>query len=379
MYNRLSQGAEILTLRRYLEFAALLLLAGVIFWWFGRGVDWAQVRIAVGQSDWRLVAAASAIICGAYLVRAFRWRALLAPLTPASMRELFVATTVGFTAVFLIGRAGEVVRPVVLPMRDPRVRPGAAFVTIMVERIYDSMTVLLLFALNLLWFRLPANSVAELSRVRATGIALVLAAVLGLGVLVWFKRKSESILSWLDAKLSRWRFVPARVTRAAISLLQQLAIALSVLSNRRDLAGTAGWSLLLWSSIVVANMLVFRAFGMAFGISQTLFILGWSMVGSVVPTPGGAAGAFHAATAAGLLFLGILPTQAVGVTIVLHLVDFAPAVIFGLYYYLRGDINISRLRHLATPASVEHAVEDEKLRPLLSIRSEALETAVAGK
>ena len=32
------------------------------------------------------------------------------------------------------------------------------------------MTVLLLFALNLLWFRLPANSVAGLSRVRATGI-----------------------------------------------------------------------------------------------------------------------------------------------------------------------------------------------------------------
>ena len=302
----------------------------------------------------------------------------MAPLTPASIRELFVATTVGFTAVFLIGRVGEVVRPVVLPMRDRRVRPGAAFVTIVVERIYDSMTVLLLFALNLLWFRLPANSLAGLSGVRATGIVLVLAAIMGLGLLVWFKRRSDSILPWLDVRLSLWR-IPARVKRGFISLLEQLAVALSVLANRRDLARTAGWSLLLWLSVATANLLVFRAFGMPFGLSQTLFVLGWSMVGSVVPTPGGAAGAFHAATAAGLLSLGIERAQAVGVTIVLHLVDFAPAVIFGVYYFLRGDINIARLRHLASPESVEHAVEDEKIRQMPTIRAQELETAMAGK
>jgi uncharacterized protein (TIRG00374 family) len=366
-------------LRKYLEFGFLLLLAALIFWWFGRGLDWAQVRTAVEQSDWRLIAVATIIVCAAYMVRALRWRALLAPLTPASLRELFVATTVGFTAVFFFGRMGEVVRPVVLPMRDRRVRPSASFVTIMVERIYDSMTMLLLFSLNLLWFRLPADSGAELSRVRVTGVALVVIAILGLIILAWFKRRSEAIVVWLDDKMSGVRLIPLRVKHAVISLLQQLAIALRVLSNRRELATTAGWSLLLWVSITIANLLVFRAFGMNFGFSQVVFILGWSMVGSVVPTPGGAAGAFHAATAAGLLFLGIGREQAAGVTIVLHLVDFAPAVIFGLYYFLRGDINISRLRALASPESVEHAVEDEAIRPAAALRTEELETAVAGK
>lgn len=366
-------------MRRYLEFGFLLLLAAAICWWFGRSLDWAQVGIAIRESDWRLIAVAVIIVCGAYLVRALRWRALLAPLTPAGIRELFVATTVGFTAVFFFGRMGEVVRPIVLPMRDRRVRPSASFVTIMVERIYDTMTVLLLFSLNLLWFRLSADSLAKLSRVRATGVALVLTAILGLVVLAWFKRRSETIISWLDAKLSRVRLVPERVKRGVVSLLQQLAIALRVLSNRRELAVTAGWSLLLWLSIAVANLLVFRAFGMRFGLSQVVFILGWSMVGSVVPTPGGAAGAFHAATAAGLLFLGVGREQAAGVTIILHLVDFAPAVIFGLYFFLRGDINIARLRALASSESVEHAVEDEPIMPVSAIRVEELETAVAGK
>jgi hypothetical protein len=43
----------------------------------------------------------------------------------------------------------------------------------------------------------------------------------------------------------------------------------------------------------------------------------------------------------------------------MHVVDFGPAVIFGLAYFVRGDINLDRLRSLASPEAVEHAVEDE--------------------
>jgi hypothetical protein len=65
-----------------------------------------------------------------------------------AVSDLFAATTIGFSAVFLVGRAGEFVRPVVLPMRDPRVRPSASLVTILVERIYDMTAVALMFAIN---------------------------------------------------------------------------------------------------------------------------------------------------------------------------------------------------------------------------------------
>jgi hypothetical protein len=51
---------------------------------------------------------------------------------------------------------------------------------------------------------------------------------------------------------------------------------------------------------------------------------------------------------------------------VLHLVDFGPALIIGVYYIARGDINLSRLRARTSSESVEHAVEDE---PILSENS----------
>lgn len=77
-------------------------------------------------------------------------------------------------------------------------------------------------------------------------------------------------------------------------------------------------------------------------------MLGLSLLGSLVPTPGGAAGAFHAATAAGLMFLGVQKETAAALSIVLHLVDFGPALLFGLFYVIRGDLSFAKLRTLVS-------------------------------
>lgn len=364
------------SLRKYLEFGALCGLAIAILWWFGRKLDWEQVRLSVSQSNGYLLALGILVICLAYVFRAWRWGALLAPLAPTSLNHLFVATTVGFAAVFLVGRMGEVVRPVVLPMRDPSVRPSASFVTIMVERIYDLMAVVFLFAVNLVWFKAPGSLASELSKVRIVGVVLLVAAVTGIVCLMWFRRRSDSFIKWLDKRFIGRSFVPARVRRATISILEQLARALRVLVDARELAITIAWTVMVWAGIIVANLLVLRAFGLPFGLGETVFVLGWSLVGSLVPTPGGAAGAFHAATAAGLIFLGVARETAAAISIVMHVVDFGPAVVFGFYYFVRGDINLRRLRSQASPEAVEHAVEDESIAPDEAMRQQRFETVV---
>ncbi len=347
--------------RKYLEFALLLLLAVGIIWWFGRRLDWEQVKLAVQKSDWRLIILACGVILLGYLWRAIRWRAFLSPLTKTSLGEVWIATTVGFGAVLLIGRAGEIVRPVVLPMRDKRVKPAASIVTIMIERLYDMMTVIFIFGLNLLWIKPVSGTAADFGRARIVGLVLVVLLAIALALLIWFRWQSHSLIAWLDRVISGGSRLRRRLKRALLSTLDQLATALSVLSDIRLLAISVGWSLLLWFSVAVANLLVCRAFGLQFGMSHVLFVLGWSMIGSAVPTPGGAAGAFHAVTAAALILLGVGREQAAAIAIVLHLVDFAPAALFGLFYFLRGDINMARLRSLISTTAVEHAVEDEKI------------------
>lgn len=339
--------------RKYVEFAVLCLLAAALLWWFGRNLDWREVRHALSTADPLLLVIAVVLISLAYLVRAFRWGALLKPLGAARLTDLFTATTIGFSAVFLLGRAGEVVRPVVLPMRDPRVRPSAALVTIFIERIYDFIAVALMFAVNLIWFTPPAALEVSFSRVRTVGFALLGGTIAGLVFLIWFRKNSAMLLGALNRLFSRWRFIPQRFSGLVIGILEQLSNALRVLVNAAELAETVGWTVLVWLGIASANLLVLRAFHLDVGISETIFVLGWSLLGSLVPTPGGAAGAFHAATAAGLLFLGVKKETAAALSIVLHLVDFGPAVIFGLFYFIRGDLSISRLRTLISPANAE--------------------------
>lgn len=354
------------------------MLAVAILWWFGRKLNWQEVREAVGQANPYILGLAVVVISSAYFFRAIRWRALLTPLSPAGLRNLFIATTVGFGAVFLFGRTGEVVRPVVLPMRDSRIRPSASFVTIMVERIYDMIAVVLLFAVNLLWFAPPpVNGGVEFGRVRAAGFVLLLVALAGVLGLVLFRKNSRGAIGWVRRILEGRRFIPARLTRAVLSILEQLSGALRVLVDARELAVTVGWTVLVWAAIAFANLLVFRAFKLPFGVTETLFVLGWSLVGSLVPTPGGAAGAFHAATAGALIFLGVERETAAAVSIVLHIVDFGPALLFGLYYIIRGDINLSRLRAKASTESIEHAVEDEPILP--GVTQTELETVGAAR
>lgn len=365
--------------RRHVEFGALLLLAVALLWWFGRGLDGARVRVALRQSDWRLIGLASLVVLIAYWWRAMRWRSFLAPLCKARLREVWVATTVGFGAVFLVGRTCEVVRPIVLPMRDRQVRPAAAFVTIMVERVYDFLAVVFFFALNLLWLRPRVGAESEFGHIRQVGLLMVILGVVAIISLILFRLKSKSLIRWFELRLNSWKRVPLKVRRGTLNLLDQLARALSILTNARELAATIGWTILLWGSVALANLLVFRAFhlqisGRPFGLTESLFVLGFSMVGSAVPTPGGAAGAFEAATGGALVFLGVELDQAAAVAIVLKVVDFGPAAAFGLYYFLRGEISLARLRELMKPEAVEHAVEDEKGTPAQALDEANLET-----
>jgi uncharacterized protein (TIRG00374 family) len=334
--------------RKYIEFVVLCLVAAALLWWFGRNLEWAEVGTAVRNSDPYLLVAAVLVISTVYFFRAFRWGALLKPLSAARFPDLFAATAIGFTAVFLIGRAGEFVRPVVLSMRDPRIRPSTSLVTIVVERIYDMSAVALMFAINLIWFKPPSALDVSFERVRTAGWILLGVTIVGIAFLIWFRAKSALVIGFIQRLLS-WRFIPRRLAKLVSGLFEQLSQALRVLVNVAELLETLGWTALTWFAIVAANLLVMRAFHLPVGFGETIFVLGWALVGSLVPTPGGAAGAFHAATAAGLLFLGVHKETAAALSIVMHLVDFGPALLFGIFYLIRGDLSISKLRTMISP------------------------------
>ncbi len=354
-----------LFLRKHLKFISLFLLAALILWWLGRKLDWAKVRSSLQQANWWLLALATAIVIFTYLLRAYRWRTMLAPITPTHLRELYLSTCVGFGAIFVFGRAGEAVRPVVLPLRDPRVRPAAAFITIAIERLCDLVATIICFALCLLWLNAPAGHESDFHRLNQAGAALLGAAIAGLVVLALFQKRSRPIIDWLETNVPHWP-LPGPLKRIIVSAFKHLAQALSVFVNWRELAAVSGWTAILWVAIVLYDWLVLRAFALPFGIAEATFIMSWSLVGSMVPTPGGAAGAFHAAAVAGILFLnpGVPTETAAAAALMIHLTGFGPALPIAMYYLARGDINLQRLRQKVEEEPVPEELGEMKPLPV---------------
>lgn len=347
-------------MRKYIKFILLLLFAVFIFWFFGRSLDWHAVSTSLRRADPWYLGISVLIICIGYLLRAIRWQVLLEPITKSSLKELFATTTVGFAAIFLIGRMGEIVRPMWLPMRDRRVRPSAALVTLGLERIFDLAALVCFFAANLLWFTPQPGRETEFEYVEWVGGAMLVGVILGFIALVIFQRISAPIIDWVDRKTTR-KWIPSRLQKIFISILEQLSAALAILRDWRETFWVSFWTLMLWLAIALPTWFVLLAFDLPITFSDSLFIMGFAAVSSVVPTPGGAAGAFHAATAASILFLNnnISREDAAAVSLAMHLVYFAPALVFGLYYFMHGDISIDRFRSLLSGENAEREIASD--------------------
>jgi hypothetical protein len=345
----------VLAVSKKLKSFLVLLIGGGLAWWFVSGLDLNSVGHHLRNTRiWPLLLAA-ALVNLTLLARSLRWHAFLAPIARARFGSIFAATAVGFGAIFVIGRAGEIVRPAVLSLRD-RLRPSATFATILIERLYDTTAVVSLFAVNLLFFELPSNHRGDpstLETIRTIGLILLLGVVAGISILVLMRLKAAAIITWLERQSNRF---PRKLVQPLLNFITHLADGLRVLLNLRELAVTVIYTIFVWTLVSAATWLTLFAFGLNFPVSYVIFVLGFGLVGSVVPTPGGSAGAFHAAAAKGLEFLGLEQNLAASIAIVYHLIAFGPPFLIGLYYLIRDDISFNQLREMiATENEIEAA------------------------
>src|SRR5688572_33126087 len=87
-----------------------------------------------------------------FVVRAERWKYLLEPLGPTRFRTVFRTTVIGFAAsAVLPARAGEVIRPYLLA-RQEGLSATATFATIIIERLLDAITCVMLLGSFVLFF-----------------------------------------------------------------------------------------------------------------------------------------------------------------------------------------------------------------------------------
>jgi hypothetical protein len=340
-------------MRSTIRTIVVLALAALLVGLFLQNVDLRGVgrEILRAEPVWLLLSLAS--MFSTLALRAWRWQYLLEPLGHVRFDPAFRATCVGFAANTLLpARAGEVIRPYFLARRE-RISATGAFATIILERVLDTLTVLVLLAAYVFVFGrdLAATNPAAFGPVKwagATAAAAALAALVFLFVLAGHPTRLREMLERLE------RVLPSRFVGLVAHVVEKFASGLVVVRRPRRLFVSLVLSFPLWASIAMGIWTVARAFHLPIPITGSFLIMALLVIGVAVPTPG-AVGGFHwAFLFAATTFFGASEEASVGAAVVLHVFSFGPALLLGLFFAAQEGLNFANMRQLAAEPAPEH-------------------------
>jgi len=341
-------------MRQHLRTVIVLLLAGGLLALFLRNTDLRVVGAEMSRARLDLVVASLIVTGLTYVLRALRWQYLLVPIGRVRLSQALKATVIGFAATALLpARAGELLRPYLLARKEG-LSATATFATVIVERLLDTITVVLLFTSYLLVFDtgVGAADAATFSQVKLGGAAAAAVCLVVL-VVLFFLAGHPGTLDRLTRGVAR--ILPARLADRAGRVIRTFAEGLATVRQPGRLLAAIGLSLPLWLSIALGIWLVTRAFHIEMPFTGSFLIVALLVVGVAVPTPG-AVGGFHyfyrlGATA----FFAASNDRAVGAALVLHAVSFVPVAIAGLILLAQEGMSLSRLGALARTSDAEGA------------------------
>jgi glycosyltransferase 2 family protein len=249
----------------------LVVLAAVVVWARHRiHFDFGEFRSQIALADWRRIGLATGCIYLAYVFRSARWAMLLRHIRKVHPLSLLGTQVMGFTAVALIGRVADPVRPY-LVSKKTGLPIGNQVAVYIVERLFDAGSMGLVFSIAMFW--VPA---AEIVRVTAHSgpLAKLTAGHPGLGL--FFARYGGLVLTLLGALFlftvrlaggavatffeRMFGLISKKLGQAIAEKVRSFHSGLDTMRSFSDFAITAGLSLAMWLLIALSYFETCRAF-----------------------------------------------------------------------------------------------------------------------
>lgn len=134
-----------------LGLVVLAALVALVVWGRGRiHFDFAVFGSQLAQADWRRIALALACIYVGYIFRSARWALLIRHNKKVQPLSLIGTQVIGFTAIALIGRVADPVRPY-LVAKKTGLPLSSQIAVYIVERLFDAGSMALIFSVAMLW------------------------------------------------------------------------------------------------------------------------------------------------------------------------------------------------------------------------------------
>ncbi len=271
------------TIFQYLFFFGLGIF---LVWWSIRDLsadDKSQIRLALQRARYWLVIPVFAILLFSHYVRAMRWRLLIEPMGHhPTTTNAFLAVMIGYLTNLAVPRLGEVLKCTVLA-RFEKIPADKLVGTIILERVIDAISLLLVFGITLViqpglyaqivetFFGDPAAP--EKSKMPGWILLAILAGIVMLMLAIWMiarKKKPADVISL-------FKMIGKRIWQG-ISAIQHLKKRGTFLL----------YTFLLWALYLSGGLLGFHALQETshYGIREAFTVLSAGSIG-MIATPGG--------------------------------------------------------------------------------------------
>lgn len=267
-----------------------------------------------------------------YVIRAIRWKYLMKPVGDIPFKPLFSSVMLGFLANNILpAHLGEVVRAVVIG-RSQNVSISASMATIVMERVYDGLTILLMLLIVVFFMDVP-----DWLRLGGwAGLAFFGGFLVLLQAFRWQRERSLKVLAAILKPLpEKWS---EKVIATADAFTQGLAI-----TSAKDLLMVGVLSIALWANLIAWAWLLMPAFSIYLGPIYAIFIEVVLALALVIPAAPGFVGTFHLGAQMCLVGFGISENVAGSYAMMLWLTHFVPTTLVGLYYLKRAGMSLSSL------------------------------------
>lgn len=277
-----------------------------------------------------------------YALRALRWQRFSRYLGPTHFWGTYRMTLAGFASLFLLGRAGEPVRPLLIARKE-RLPMSGMFGIYFLERFFDTACTAAIAVLALATFS-PDTEAPTFAR--TTSLVLLFGLAVAVGFLVYFRLHGAA---FLDRRLHGWRVRGGGWAKFA-GIITGFSHGLQAIRTLGDLTMAVVYSAAHWGLVALIYFWVAQSFGgrlATIGFAGAMLVLAITMLGSIVQLPVAGGGAQLAAIVAYTGIFGVESEPATAAAMVLWLVTFAACSVAGVPLLIHEGWSIGELRRTA--------------------------------
>ncbi|MCK4372865.1 MAG: flippase-like domain-containing protein, partial [candidate division Zixibacteria bacterium] len=218
--------------------------------------------------------------------------------------------------------------------RKEGLRKTFVFSTIVLEVLFDALTLVIFLLLTSLAFVVPDSY-------RSAGIVIAVVTVTVL-ILFYMMLQFQGRLEDVGRRRLRNRWPSLYV--GVLKFMRSFAKGIETLRSSQHFFGTFGYSLASWTAHTLVIYFLFKSFGLELPFAAAATVMIVNTLALMIPVTPGNAGTFEVAVSTSLSAFAVGRSDAVLFAVALHILDLLPVFAFGLSFLHMERLSIREIK-----------------------------------